>query len=110
MRHLPHPDRLSREVFYVRSGPRSFVDSILARDRAFVRFDPGCMMPATREAEVLAAEVLACLADSAPVDARWAAGQGRVIDNWRVLHSRGTASRPGDRTLLRGWLDLEKET
>lgn len=105
---IPKPDRLHREVYHVRTGRHSFADSMTAPGRPFVRFDPGCMIPGTREAACLMDDVIAELnVDRQSVE--WSAGTGVVVDNWRVLHSRGRPDAEGSRRLFRAWLDLPGE-
>jgi hypothetical protein len=86
----------------VRNGRNSFFGTILAKDRNFIRFDPGCMEPVSAAGEealqLFSAHRWAC--QMAVV--RWRPGQVLIVDNWRVLHGRGP-SFPADhsRCLLR---------
>ncbi len=99
-----------REVFFFRNGRRSFVDTITAPSRHFVRFDAGCMLPATRGAARLLAEVRAQSDNWHMSTVDWEPGRTLVIDNWRVLHGRGPAAATGRRLLFRLQLDLPHET
>lgn len=91
----PPPVRaqLSREVFAFRCGARSFLDSVVSPDREFVRLDPGCMIPRTRQAESLLRGVAAAIDASDVVTVEWYRGHAVLIDNWRTLHGRGIAQR-----------------
>lgn len=103
---LPNSQRLQREVFCYRSGRRSFLDSIASWDRAFIRFDPGCMAAATRGARGLLHDVEERLRSLSADEIHLAAGSAIVIDNWRVLHGRGLAQREGERMLFRLQFDI----
>jgi len=102
---IPRPDRMFREVFWIRSGRDSFLDSILSERREFARLDPGCMEPATRNAAALLSEVL-CMIDGCELDRiEWVPGLGVIINNWRALHARGATKHSGKRLLGRAWID-----
>lgn len=94
-------NRLEREVFVYRTGRRSFLDSIVARDRTFVRFDAGCMRPASGNAAELLTEIQSAASEDVADSIGWLPGRTLVVDNWRVLHGRGDAANPGSRCLLR---------
>lgn len=97
--------QVEREVFVYRSGRSSRTGTIIGRGRAFVRYDPGCMHPATRNAAALLSQVTGALATLVPDVIEWEAGEGLVFDNWRMLHARGAPRSSGHRHLLRIWLD-----
>ena len=99
------PALLQRELFYYRTGRRSFADSIASQSRSFIRFDPGCMLPATTRATSVLADVQASLHQVAPFETIWIPGLVLLIDNWSVLHGRGLAEREGERVILRASLD-----
>ncbi|HEX2211798.1 MAG TPA: hypothetical protein VHG93_29190 [Longimicrobium sp.] len=105
-RGLSDPQQLRREVFRYRSGRDSFLDTIAASHREYVRLDPGCMVPATRRADTLLGEIRERMTVLESEDEMWEAGAALVIDNWRVLHGRGQAERAGARVLFRLQLDL----
>ena len=96
----PDAGDASSEPFLVRSGRRSFYATILEGPKRFVRFDPGCMLGATKRAEKLMRHLL----DKATCPSYahiWAAGDILIVDNWRLLHRRTDASESLNRTLLR---------
>ncbi len=86
----------------VTNGRRSFYSTILSRGRDFVRFDVGCMTSGSASAAV-ALQVLKKQNWPQHVqEFHWKPGIGLVIDNWRVLHGRGSAVREdATRKLLR---------
>ena len=86
----------------VTNGRSSFFSTVLSRGRSFVRFDPGCMTPATPDGHE-ALDVLARSHWEGQVEQfRWEARAVLVIDNWRVLHGRGDAkAEDPDRKLMR---------
>jgi alpha-ketoglutarate-dependent taurine dioxygenase len=97
---------LEREVFWLRNGRYSFMDSILDRDRQFVRLDPGCMIPATRGAGDVMRDTLRFAQQAKPDQICLHPGEVLILDNWRVMHGRGLPRCEGERTLLRLQLDL----
>jgi hypothetical protein len=88
--------------FRVSNGRNSFFSTILSKSRPFIRFDPGCMTPTTKDGEKALA-VFARQAWPGHVETfHWKMGKILIIDNWRVLHGRGNVVRPdSDRKLLR---------
>lgn len=89
-----------REPFMVRNGRRSFYSTISSRDRAWARFDPGCMTPLTDQGRYLAAALQ--LADARPsLDFAWGDGDILVIDNWTMFHRRSAPAGTGQRVLSR---------
>lgn len=89
-----------REPFIVRNGRSSFYSMIASRDRSWIRFDPGCMSAQTAKGRSMLAE-LGSFQIQPCLSLDWTVGAILVIDNWAVLHRRGKASGPGNRTLLR---------
>lgn len=89
-------------TFRVVNGRNSFYSTILSSNRAFVRYDPGCMKPLSGSGnsalEVFGRKNWANNVESV----NWQAGRVIILDNWRVLHGRGDSlvSDP-DRVLLR---------
>lgn len=90
-------------VFRVRSGSRSFFATVASQERPFIRFDPGCMEPmcsnGLRVMTLLSAERWTDALETVP----WEPGAIAVIDKWRVLHGRdsATGNESESRTLLR---------
>lgn len=93
-------DLLYSAPFRVLNGRKSFFATIFSRDRAFIRFDPGCMAPISSEGS---SAQEAILKNSSNVESiAWRAGRVLLIDNWRVLHGRsGSVCGDGERILLR---------
>jgi hypothetical protein len=98
---LSNHSLLTREVFWFRTGRNSFADTIVGTARPFVRFDRGCMAPATRHAERLLADVDRAVESLEPYSVEWEPGTTVVIANWAALHGRGVALASGSRILLR---------
>lgn len=93
---------LFNSPFLIQNGRRSFYGSVLSRDRSFVRYDPGCMVPANMNSQkidhILSSERL----ENVSHELFWETGMVLVIDNWRVLHGRGVQQKDGrDRELYR---------
>jgi hypothetical protein len=86
------------EPFLVRAGRTSFYSTLLDVNRAFFRYDPGCMDPCTKAGRRILWEIDRQSADGLIV---WRHGLITVIDNWRMLHRRGDANLAAGRKLLR---------
>lgn len=103
-------DRRERELLTssplrVVNGRASFFSTVLRRGRAFVRYDPGCMRPVTADGAAALSVYQAGASRAAAVDVEWRRGDLLVVDNWRVLHGRGSAARrDAGRTLLRAYV------
>ena len=82
--------RCATAPFVVRNGRRSFYSTITAEVRPFVRFDPCCMKPLCPDADALAKTIAARSEELGPTAIYWMAGDILILDNWRVLHGRGT--------------------
>jgi hypothetical protein len=76
-------------VFAISNGRFSFFGSLLERGRPFIRLDPGCMKPLSRDGEA----ALAAFGSEKNADRlyahQWNLGAILVLDNWRMLHGRG---------------------
>lgn len=88
-------------VFLVRNGRSSWYSTILSSERSFVRFDPGCMFPATADGHEANRILEQHIATSCPTRIEWTQGKLVVLDNWNLLHGRETAEGDEDRVLLR---------
>ena len=106
---LPKAERLRREVFEFRSGRNSIVDTVSSSSRSFVRYDPGCMRPATRGAQALLRAIELAIESQNPLEVRWRPGLGAVVNNWTMLHGRAPAQDVGSRLLYRAWVDRPQE-
>lgn len=95
-------DLLHSTPFRVVNGRNSFFAPILSPDRPFIRYDPGCMRPASADGERVRG-FFALARWSQHIEAiNWRPNQAVLIDNWRVLHGRSSATIPDtERTLLR---------
>ncbi len=88
-------------LFHVQNGRHSFYASIRGNDPNFIRYDPGCMVPASPNA-LDALDVFSLHAvRSRLIEVKWCAGDILAIDNWRMLHGRGPSENSIGRTLLR---------
>jgi hypothetical protein len=93
---------LYRAPFRIRNGKNSFFGTILSKSRHFVRCDPGCMIPIDVDAEQALAVFSKERWPSYVEKIVWTKGRVVIIDNWRVLHARGSAkSLDQDRILFR---------
>ena len=88
------------EPFLVRNGSHSFYATILTRSQQYLRFDPGCMIPVTRDAKILM-DKLSGKRIKPALRIKWKLGSAVIIDNWRMLHRRLDAHGTQDRMLLR---------
>lgn len=91
------------EVFFVCSGARSFYTTIMSPSRGYVRLDAGCMIPSTPRGRAVLDLFTHPEAVPGVKAVHLRRGEALVIDNWRVLHGRGSAEGNGaDRRLVRG--------
>ncbi len=91
---------LRRAVFRIRSGRHSFFSTAFDVARHFLRFDPGCMEPASSDASEAVARLRLRLRQARPTPHHWKQGDLLIIDNWKMFHSR-PATHSYDRCLLR---------
>lgn len=76
----------------VRAGRHRFYRPAVERSKeghSRIRYDEGCMTPATPVAEHAAKLMSEALSDARLHVVDWTEGSLVVIDNWRVLHARG---------------------
>lgn len=93
---------LQSAPFKIANGRRSFYAPILDRNLAFFRYDRDCMAPATPSASQIVHELSRQLSPEGTYQHFWQAGDIMIVDNWRLLHGRGTdAQVPKNRVLLR---------
>lgn len=90
-------------TFLVKNGRRSFYSSIFDRVGNSIRFDIGCMSPVSPEASQAQTKLLTAISSVHRTLIDWRAGDVAIIDNWKVLHGRGTATMKTseDRTMMR---------
>jgi hypothetical protein len=94
---------LQRDVWLVNGGRGKFFASILD-DKKKLRFDKDCMRPAnvTNKSN----EVIQNLINQKEfIKIYWESNLTLIIDNWRVLHSRGDATNNKNRMLQRIWIN-----
>jgi len=91
-RRLRH--RLRTTPWLVSMGGTDFSATVLwpsgTRGRDHIRYDGCCMVPAEKE---LGDDFGRVLETADVVDYSWRRGVALVIDNWRMLHGRGTSAR-----------------
>ncbi len=85
----------------VRTGRRSFYSTILSQDRTFLRYDPGCLEAVNERGRDALQLVEDRLTSSYPYIHEWRQGDILIIDNWRVLHGRGSCVQNSRRRLVR---------
>jgi alpha-ketoglutarate-dependent taurine dioxygenase len=74
---------------------------MLPSDRAFLRYDPGCLEAIDERGQAALRLIERRLAGSSPEVHYWRRGDILIIDNWRVLHGRGTSEQGSGRHLAR---------
>lgn len=93
-------DDIASALFLVNNGRSSFYAGMLPNDARYLRYDPGCMTPVNDAATRVSVQ----LAEWSPPDQhvfRWEPGVVLVIDNWNMLHRRGSTDSTTHRKLLR---------
>lgn len=99
---LEASNALDNAVFLIKNGRRSFYANIKKSGVPYLRWDPGCMFPQDASATAIARELsdLSNISDVKVIN--WSVGALLMVDNWRMLHSRGVVhGEHGNRTLLR---------
>jgi alpha-ketoglutarate-dependent taurine dioxygenase len=66
-----------------------------------IRFDEACMEPVTTGAKKLLTNIRKQIRRSSTISILWSPGDLLVLDNHRVLHSRGESNRPDPDRLLK---------
>lgn len=86
-----------------KNGRRSFHSTIINRDRAFIRFDLGCMIFPDCRSEAVANLFLSRANESKVYAHQWRSGDVLIFDNYSILHGRGDIDQEAtaDRKLLR---------
>lgn len=95
--------KLESAIFKIKNGRYSFLCNMLETNEKGnyrLRFDQGCMIPATRESSVVLNQFIKLLEEQQTIEVNWTAGDLLIIDNWRMLHGRGTAQIKDDDRLL----------
>jgi len=90
---------------FVRSGRQSFYSTILSRGHEFLRYDPGCIEAVDSRGESALALMKRHIASWSSAAHEWQRGSILIIDNWRLLHSRGAVSARSERRLARVLID-----
>ena len=90
---------------FVRTGRRSFYSTILSADRAYLRYDPGCLEAVDERGRTALRLLEQRLAVGFPEIHEWRRGDILIIDNWRVLHGRGPSGHGSGRRLARILID-----
>jgi hypothetical protein len=96
---------LTGAPIFVRTGRRSFCSTVLPADRAFLRYDPGCIEAADERGRRALGLVEQRLAQGLPDTHPWRRGDILIIDNWRILHARGPSDHSSGRQLARILID-----
>lgn len=90
---------------FVRTGRRSFYSTILSADRAYLRYDPGCLEAVDERGRTALRLLEQRLAVGFAETHEWRRGDILIIDNWRVLHGRGPSGHGSGRRLARILID-----
>ncbi len=86
--------------FRVINGRHSFYSSVLSDQREFIRYDPGCMFPTSSNGIKLLKVFSEERWNNKIEEIEWQTGTVLIINNWRVLHGRGLASKTDNDRLL----------
>lgn len=81
--------------------PRLGTMGCAARNHLTIRYDEACMVPMTRGAEALKESIAEKICEAPKVDIYWKEGMLLILDNRRLLHSRGAAIRPDPDRVIR---------
>lgn len=89
----------------VRTGRRSFYSTILSPDRAFLRYDPGCLEAVDARGRSALNLLRQRLRGASSEVHHWCRGDILIIDNWRTLHGRAPSQQSSGRRLARMLID-----
>ena len=86
----------------IENGRCSFFGTVLSTDRTFMRYDPGCMKAVCPDGNKVLDMFKPERWSGFIKKIDWHQGKVVIIDNWRLLHGRGSSiEADGDRVLLR---------
>lgn len=93
---------LQSAPFIIKNGRNSFYANIIEKHSKFIRYDPGCMVPANSRSSKIADLFSSKRVQASTKEVQWKKGMILIIDNWRMLHGRGESMVHGrDRELYR---------
>ena len=81
-----------RIVWRVRNGRGSFLASAVFKNGLGLRYDADCMLVAAQGFGPPAARFVESLAGLVPIAIEWDSRLALIVDNWRMLHGRASAS------------------
>lgn len=96
---------LEAAPIFVRTGRRSFYSTLLSPDRAFLRYDPGCLEAVDGRGRAALDIMQRRLGAGLPEIHQWRRGDILIIDNWRALHGRAQSDQGSGRRLARILID-----
>ena len=95
-------DYLYNSPFVIKNGRHSFYGNILSKERKFIRYDSGCMVPANGSECKMKNLLSSKRVQESLTEIHWEKGMILVVDNWRIMHGRGNPMNNGvDRELYR---------
>lgn len=100
----PSESQLLQRGLWIAGDKRPFLSTILQSTKRglLLRYDQDCMQPASASGNMAQPLIRSRIFSSQPVEIRWQVGMLLIIDNHRMLHSRGAAAQPDlDRRLGR---------
>lgn len=92
--------KLSNTIFKVVNGRNSFLSTIYNSDSNFFRFDKNCMKSTDSEGDELLNEIDSLVQENDIKKIAWSEGDLLIIDNWRLLHGRGSSQSEDSERLL----------
>jgi len=99
---IEEKDYLYNSPFIIKNGRSSFYGSILTKNRAFIRYDSGCMTPVSKTQCKMKCLLSSKRVTESLTEITWEKGMILVVDNWRIMHGRGASIKNGlDRELYR---------
>jgi alpha-ketoglutarate-dependent taurine dioxygenase len=95
--------KLESAIFKIKNGRYSFITNMIEinKDATYrIRFDLSCMIPATRESIVMLNKCKKLIEGQEIIELEWVKGDLLILDNWRMLHGRGSVQVNDDDRLL----------
>lgn len=94
---------IKRACFILKTfNGQRFVPFVFSDGKGFgYRYDPNILIPYNKEAKLLVSKFDELLKKSTPSSIKWSGDNFAIIDNWKGVHSRGTAFNDKNRVLNR---------
>jgi alpha-ketoglutarate-dependent taurine dioxygenase len=96
---------IERAIFKIKIPSNQFYSSLIFRENNIegLKYDSACMVPANRQAKNFVDKLEKSKIRMNEIN--WSGNKAVIIDNWKMLHARGTAFRDENRELSRIYIN-----